>query len=446
MLSAEEIAKRCAAVDALGDDACFLASCKAGGLDVRKDLRYGNWTGIDFSHEELTDCDFTGADLTGCSFAGASITGKVRLRRSLSIPERATQHARFDQAILGRVLLNPERAPTLPAELTPVANLREALDWDIHCEEWRADPITYFWEAPLAEQVARSASTRWSLPYVVDAPLGSATNQRYMLLRNSLPKPQEWRAGGRWPLHRLRLPTATGPAATHLPIGAIFQDAPMAPEMVVVPPGTFSDDTPRFSPDAEPRMVDIGRLAVGRFPVTLDEWNFTPGTRKVTNPDFLSSPETGRHPIAYVSLLDITRRYLRSLNERLGLAGEGAYRLLTAAEWEYCCRGGATTTYCNGDAPDRLDDVAWHAANSGGKPHPVGLKQPNAFGLYDMHGNVAELTSERGGDDLIPLAIACGGSFASQPDQLKCTSGESMLEYGSRRRDIGFRVARNLAV
>jgi sulfatase modifying factor 1 len=61
------------------------------------------------------------------------------------------------------------------------------------------------------------------------------------------------------------------------------------------------------------------------------------------------------------------------------------------AEWEYSCKAGTKTDYCSGDNEADADRVAWHLGNSLGTTHAVGQKQPNAFGLYDMHGNISQL-------------------------------------------------------
>jgi len=76
-----------------------------------------------------------------------------------------------------------------------------------------------------------------------------------------------------------------------------------------------------------------------------------------------------------------SKQFCENLSKMTGKA----YRLPSEAEWEYACRAGTTGNYAGG-----LNAMAWYLSNSGGKTHPVGQKQPNVFGLYDMHGNVFE--------------------------------------------------------
>ena len=71
------------------------------------------------------------------------------------------------------------------------------------------------------------------------------------------------------------------------------------------------------------------------------------------------------------------------------------YRLPTEAEWEYACRAGSTTEFSFGDEETKLGEYAWYKLNSNKKTQPVGLKKPNAWGLYDMYGNVAEWTYDQ---------------------------------------------------
>ena len=103
--------------------------------------------------------------------------------------------------------------------------------------------------------------------------------------------------------------------------------------------------------------------------------------RGVTYSDGKWTPWSGyeNYPVIYVSWY--------GANEYAKWIG-GA--LPTEAQWEYACRAGSTTAYCFGDSSDSLGDYAWYDDNSDGHTHPVGQKKPNAWGLYDMHGNVWE--------------------------------------------------------
>lgn len=87
-----------------------------------------------------------------------------------------------------------------------------------------------------------------------------------------------------------------------------------------------------------------------------------------------------------------------SFTQRLNMLNEGFYRLPTEAEWFFACSGEHfDDRYSFGSDESRLQDFAWYDANAQGRPHAVGLKRPNRFGLYDMHGNVWEWIADRFG-------------------------------------------------
>ena len=150
-------------------------------------------------------------------------------------------------------------------------------------------------------------------------------------------------------------------------------------EFVRLEPGTFQMGSPGWEsgryPDEGPVQVTLTRpFRLQRTEVTQRQWVVVMGT----NPS--GFPGLDR-PVECVSWHDV-QEFLDRLN-RLD-PGKG-YRLPTEAEWEYACRAGTTEGRYG-----ELAEVAWCAGNSGGRTHPVGQKQPNAWGLYDMLGNVWE--------------------------------------------------------
>ena len=137
---------------------------------------------------------------------------------------------------------------------------------------------------------------------------------------------------------------------------------------------------------------------LGKYPVTQREYEMVCGDSPA---HFKGEPES---PVEQVSWLDAIR-FCNVISDKEGFPpfysikdGEVAvpdwrgpgYRLPTEAEWEYACRAGRTSAFGFGDDMTKLDGYAWHSGNSRRQTHKVGSKRPNAWGLYDMHGNVGE--------------------------------------------------------
>ena len=100
-------------------------------------------------------------------------------------------------------------------------------------------------------------------------------------------------------------------------------------------------------------------------------------------------------PVESVSWED-AQEFIQKLNKK---EGTDKHRLPTEAEWEYVCRAGTTTEFSFGDDESQLEEYAWFKDNSQEKTHPAGTRKPNAWGLYDMHGNVWEWVEDDSHDN-----------------------------------------------
>lgn len=166
-------------------------------------------------------------------------------------------------------------------------------------------------------------------------------------------------------------------------------------------------------------------------------------------PTFNQGPD---HPAVMVTW-DDAQAFCEWLSKKTGRE----VRLPTEAQWEYACRAGTQTAYSFGDDTDKLGDYAWYDKNSDGSTHPVAKKKPNAWGLYDMHGNAWEWCSDYyaegypgpGRDPIGPSSgsfrVLRGGSWGSDPRLRLCRSADRSGSAPDDRRNIlGFRVVLDL--
>ena len=198
-------------------------------------------------------------------------------------------------------------------------------------------------------------------------------------------------------------------------------------EMAQIPEGTFTMGPSIQINGTTTFDVTLSAFKMSKFTITQELYEAVMGI----NPSYFHGGEgrepaegevQGKRPVETVTWFDVIE-FCNKLSEREGLeivytiegrtpvAGypitsatvtanweKNGYRLPTEAQWEYTCRAGSTTDWYFGDDENELGNYAWYGINSNGRTHEVGKKLPNAFGLYDMHGNVWELCWDWYGD------------------------------------------------
>jgi len=226
------------------------------------------------------------------------------------------------------------------------------------------------------------------------------------------------------------IPTKVAPTATPMPTPEEVK--PIVPEMVLVEVGSFQMGSTDGAPNEQPvHTVHITRpFYIAKYAATFEEYDrFCDDTIGMNKPDD-NGWGRGTRPVFGVSWVD-AMKYCNWLSGKEGLTpcydvkgkltecdfSTNGYRLPTEAEWEYAARGGQKSqgyTYAGSDNPD---NVAWYRSNSDGQPHPVGQKQPNELGLYDMSGNAFEWCWDLYGEDYYassPSNDPTGPSSASE--------------------------------
>ena len=226
-------------------------------------------------------------------------------------------------------------------------------------------------------------------------------------------------------------------------------------KLVLIPPGEFMMGSPDWDKNAggdekpQHRVRITKPFYLGKYLVTQEQWQSVMGS----NPSHFRGP---KNPVEMVSW-DDCQQFFDKLNAKSALGGY-KFQLPTEAQWEYACRAGSTTKYCFGDAEGQLGDYGWYSANSGNKTYSVGEKKPNAWGLYDMHGNVMQWCADwyAGGyyansptDD--PTGPATGShrvrrdGYWRNPAGLCRSAFRSDHEPGYRSGALGFRASQVLA-
>lgn len=223
--------------------------------------------------------------------------------------------------------------------------------------------------------------------------------------------------------------------------------------LVLIPAGHFTmgssvKEQGRLEDEGPQHDVTISKpFYMGIYPVTLNQYKAV----MQQTPKFVRKPSDPLEPALGVSPND-AEKFCHKVTEETGMPS----RLPTEAEWEYACRAGSKTRFSFGDDENELGNYAWYGSNSQNMSQPVGSKKPNAWGLYDMHGNVFEWCSDCYSDsysmaqNVDPRGstsgsrhVLRGGSWAFGPDY--CRSAARFKAEGDYKGTyVGFRLLAEL--
>jgi formylglycine-generating enzyme required for sulfatase activity len=237
------------------------------------------------------------------------------------------------------------------------------------------------------------------------------------------------------------------------PTGTAFRDGDTLPVMRIVPRGAFVLGSPVTDPDRSvaegpQKRIEIPvPFAIGIFPVLVSEYEAAVGTRTAAKPPALPSQNRSL-PVTNVSFEDADE-FVSGISSKTG----ESYRLPSEAEWEYACRAGSRGRYSFGDRVD----AAMAVFNSSTGPVAAGSFPANAFGLYDMHGNVREWTVDLWHEsyESTPLdgspaieghgsmRVVRGGGWSDSAPLLR-SAARMRATQSIRANVIGFRVVRAL--
>ena len=220
------------------------------------------------------------------------------------------------------------------------------------------------------------------------------------------------------------------------------------PDMVVIPAGSFMMGSSKAADEKPAHLVNVRSFQIGKAEVTQGQWKSVMGS---TPSGFNACGDSC--PVEQVSWND-AQDFIRKLKQ---VTGQN-YRLPTEAEWEYASRAGAAADWSFGNDESKLGNYAWYKDNSGGRTHEVGQKLPNAFGLFDMHGNAWEWVEDcfhnnysDAPKDATAWSTNCDGNFKVLRGgswQVASAVTRSGIRYSfapdSTDNHVGFRVALDL--